>query len=808
MTKLSTTIASLCLALTLGLSASALEVKLSVSDTTKTARQAGTVSAGVPFPKGKLKNIKKLALFAAGKPIPVQFRKLARWDDGSVRWALLDTVVDVPAGGKTELTLKNGAPMAPSSPVKVADTASEVTVNTGAMTLVLDKKSGKIFKSIKIGGKEVITAGTRGLVIYTADKKQVLAAAPTEVKVEESGPVKVVVMLRGKFPGIHNNLLGYTVRVTVYTGKKFFKLRIWLENHGKAGFSPFRTKVIPNEWFAFDGMAVELGLAGGGLSAECEGIKASGKFKVFQTCKNSPKYAPPAHGWKKFEYTITGGAGKKGARTEGVVSISGGGLKLTTAVRNFWENYDKAIELDGSNLKMWLWPTEGCWPRRFFQHACPGYARNQIHPLMKKELYNLPGSVHKSAEMIFDFSGRTAAESKSELSNPLFALATPAYYAGTEAAPGLFAPPETRTGDDECNAKLDSWVNMTKSVADRKSKSSIWHARTTQDKAGNAVSDGYWYGWMDFGDLSNPGCGYTSLHYDWPWVVSVNLMRTGDLNFLRLADEMVRHRVEVDQQWSDRELPSCHGFQRKANGYRQFHTSRFNYCLPTTADTWLAGITVYYMLTGDQQTLDAINRCLKNIEPAWKERLASKNYGVRRSLGNMRNVAQTSFAYCSGYAIDGDKKWLDKALWLFKRLVLPKAKTYGPHLHDRNQIRSQDYTADDIRYCYSIQSFCYLHHVTKDKTVFDLLQKGCDAEFPENFFDAPLFLADLHGYVALVTGKSDYADDGVEHWIEASPESKFIPVFQRNNSKWTERKAMHMRTGHLLQRYFWKKGKK
>ena len=89
------------------------------------------------------------------------------------------------------------------------------------------------------------------------------------------------------------------------------------------------------------------------------------------------------------------------------------------------------------------------------------------------------------------------------------------------------------------------------------------------------------------------------------------------------------------------------------------------------------------------------------------------------------------------------------------------------------------------------------------------IKAGADKDFPENYFDAPLFLADLHAYVALVTGKSDYADDAVEHWIEASPESKCPPVYVgKKNSIWPGRAVMHLRSGHLLQYYFWKKGKK
>ena len=85
------------------------------------------------------------------------------------------------------------------------------------------------------------------------------------------------------------------------------------------------------------------------------------------------------------------------------------------------------------------------------------------------------------------------------------------------------------------------------------------------------------------------------------------------------------------------------------------------------------------------------------------------------------------------------------------------------------------------------------------------LQAGCDAEFPENFFDAPLFLADLNSYVALETGNGEYLDNGLEHWITAFPESKSPPVFLPGNSQWSRRGASFLRTGHLLQYAHWKR---
>ncbi len=249
----------------LSTAASALEVKLTVGESAGVARKAGTVTSGVPFAKGAVKDISRLSVSAGGKVVPAQFTQTGKWDDGSVRWALLDCLVDVPAKGKTELVVRDdGKNPAPPQPVSVADSAAEVKISTGALELVLDKKSFNLFKSVKAGGKEVVNSSGKGLVVYAPETqpkvkvsgknrfefppapkspgKPVAAGAPDEVKVESAGPVRATVMLRGKYPGLHDGKLGYTVRVTAWAGQGVVKVRAWLENRGAHGYTGQKSK--------------------------------------------------------------------------------------------------------------------------------------------------------------------------------------------------------------------------------------------------------------------------------------------------------------------------------------------------------------------------------------------------------------------------------------------------------------------------------------------------------------------------------------------------------------------------------------
>jgi len=79
-----------------GAAARAAEVRLQLTETEKAARAPAAVTSGVPFAKGALKDVGKLVLKSGGKPVPAQVRRTVKWEDGSVRWALVDTLVDVP----------------------------------------------------------------------------------------------------------------------------------------------------------------------------------------------------------------------------------------------------------------------------------------------------------------------------------------------------------------------------------------------------------------------------------------------------------------------------------------------------------------------------------------------------------------------------------------------------------------------------------------------------------------------------------------------------------------------------------------
>ncbi|MDD4892051.1 MAG: hypothetical protein PHU85_19185 [Phycisphaerae bacterium] len=65
---------------------------------------------------------------------------------------------------------------------------------------------------------------------------------------------------KGRVPGIHNDLLSYTVRITTYAGAKFLRVQVWLEDGAVGYYYQDKPNPAVPEWFAFKGMCVNLGL--------------------------------------------------------------------------------------------------------------------------------------------------------------------------------------------------------------------------------------------------------------------------------------------------------------------------------------------------------------------------------------------------------------------------------------------------------------------------------------------------------------------------------------------------------------------
>ena len=173
-----------------------LSVKVVVSEPAGLERKAEPAVGGIPFKKGVVKSVDDLALVDKdGKGVPVQFSKLAGYDDGSVQWALADFLADIPAKGTLELTLKAGKPAPPTQALAIKETDGEITVDAGAAKFTINKAKFSLIETAEVGGKKV--AGPGSVDIVSADGKAFAAGKPGKVSWEYKGPMRATLRVDG-----------------------------------------------------------------------------------------------------------------------------------------------------------------------------------------------------------------------------------------------------------------------------------------------------------------------------------------------------------------------------------------------------------------------------------------------------------------------------------------------------------------------------------------------------------------------------------------------------------------------------------
>lgn len=533
------------------------------------------------------------------------------------------------------------------------------------------------------------------------------------------------------------------------------------------------------EWFLFDGLALELGLGlGRPLTVGCSGVNGAPPFKVRQTCElfRAPARLRPDQRrgsyctWDDFTYTIQSGTNilERGARTDGVVETKGPLGSCVSGILDFWQNYDKAIEVEPECMRLWFWPRDGQWPRggikQDYQHTYDRF----LTSLQREGGYYLQGGIRKGHTVFLDWSGENPTAARAALEAPLLALPAASYIAGTFAAPGMFAPPGLKSGDEEADAKLMAFERMVKLLVDSENPAGLLFTRSLTNTRMHQ------YGWMDFGDITTSGFGPENLAGDWPWIVLVQLLRTGDRRLFKLAQEMIRHRTEIDQMWADRDEGPWRGWQRLPHGYTRYHSARL-WRGWSPSGIWLQGVVLYHLLTGDALSRECAETGANAIALAWQ----------RARTDDMAAVGWSIISLLAMHDLTGDRKWINQALELFNRYVVPVWKERGPHLHDpRNQFRSQEYQKEDYKYCYSIEALCELERRTGDPTVRRLLEEGALKETLPANQNAPLFMAGLCAYVSPLTGKKETLERAVELFNSGFPESKCPPIHLPGNSAW------------------------
>ncbi len=271
------------------------------------------VTAGVPFPGGRLASDAHLRLLDAhGAEAPLQSRTLARWPDGSVKWALLD----FQTGRQARAYRLDYGPQLRRRPapatLRVTQDDAGVTVSAGPLSFRVNRRSFGFLEWLEAGGQRLNAAESRSAFYLTAPDGEVYDSLgpPDEVAIEESGPVRACVRVSGKHRSAGGKtLFRYLVRLEAWAGEPYIRVRHTFEND-----------CLDSEFTEISSLALRIPLAG----------------------------ANPRPGAVKVR--------TDGGRQAGSIQWGEGRQALRLVVRDFWQNYPKDLIANRQGIELGLCP--------------------------------------------------------------------------------------------------------------------------------------------------------------------------------------------------------------------------------------------------------------------------------------------------------------------------------------------------------------------------------------------------------------------------------------------------------------------
>lgn len=548
------------------------------------------VTGGVPLAEGVAPGGSRFILLDKNnKSVPCQSEVLARWQDGSIRWTLLDFQAKPQANRSEQFRLK----WVP----KVRETQSSLPVKA-LQGKITSAESGSIQLSTLPGILLRISKRVDVKLVLTDKERKRCEGVVDSAKVETDGKLRSTLALTGSFRSPEGKrVVDFRLRASVYAGLS----QVYLEPQILINADKNMIQYLNDLSLEFVTLNPIRSATIGGMPG-WTGIPAPGSsVRLLQVDDEN--------------YRIEGAPGT-GKQAPGWVEMDDGKGSMAVSLRDFWQQWPKSLEVNSGTVKLGLFPG---FEAGTFAHMGPWYKHDY---LFEDDSYRLREGQTRRWQVWFDLSGNGEILSKSinmhlvPAVNPAQAIATGAW--------GYIAPSGSRG-----MTEYDNW-------ADNLFESYCRSIREQRD-----------YGAMNWGDWwGERNCNWGNHEYDTPLHIFTQFARTGDPKYFYVAEQSAHHLSEVDvvhfvnqelkeyfSQWESEAYPSRPGMVHEhsighVGGFHPVEKIRKLYIELNVGDTktpylcldpfnlghiFTLGMAHYYLLSGDPWIKETIERIGDNL---------------------------------------------------------------------------------------------------------------------------------------------------------------------------------------------------
>ncbi|HOM80465.1 MAG TPA: hypothetical protein PLU39_12830 [Armatimonadota bacterium] len=599
------------------------------------ARKATPIRFGFPLAKGALFDAAQVRILSpGGTEIPCQVTPTSFWPDDSLKWVLVQFAAPLKARESTEYTVEFGSQVkraAASSPLKATETDAQLTVTTGPLQAVIDKRQFNLLQDVRLDAngdgrfaetERVAAFGPDGIRLVDERGKLFTASArpPESVRFEEQGPCMLVVRVEGAYAAADGTTyMRYIARLTFRAGSPRVELALThLNDYLRTEFTDITSLSLP---FAPSGS-----------------IRQGTLFLRDKAGKLQPREGRTLSLFQEDEAQClvrADGQQSKGGQAPGVIRVSTERGALTVAVRDFWQRWPKGLSCEGNGLSIDLLPAQ----------PGPEYGKNLPHYLLYPFVegkYRFKWGVSFTERISFDFSGQTTPEEiDAETNAPVIAVLPASWYASTGALGRLAAPLQKQF------SAWDAWVAAAYQANERS------RVRTRE------------YGYLNYGDwFGERGRNWGNNEYDFAHGFFMQFARTGNRDYFRAALIAARHQADVDcvhaypdpyYVGANHQHSIGHTGTWSQNPPLATWSHRYDYHTEAAnGHTWADGMVDAWYLTGDARVMEAAIGLGEHI--VWAAAPAFKALGTHE-----RSAGWSIKAVLAIYRATGDPKYLEAA---------------------------------------------------------------------------------------------------------------------------------------------------